>query len=1856
MRSVRCLPIVPGIYMWMRGGAACLLAALLLIGAAPANAQILINEIMALSTGGFLDEDRDSSDWIELFNASVSPVNLDGWFLTDDSSNLSKWRFPSATIEPGGFLIVFASGKNRAVAGGELHTNFQLDDTGEYLALVRGDGSVADEYAPRYPPQVAGVAYGRAQRAASLVKPGSAGRWLVPSAGDAGSAWKDDILFDDSHWTTGVAGFGFGPDYIGLKVTCYKANITVSNLTVAQSVTSTPARRSSEASEIAPYINYFNTQSLGHFSADRTFPGLIMGQNVDDFVVLVTGSILIPEAGQWTFGVNSDDGFGAELKRGGITYSFSFPNPKGPSDILQTFLLPAPGLYDLRIVYYDRGGGAEFEFFAAKGAFAAFNAAAFHLVGDTANGGLPVFATSDTPALKTAMYGVNASLWSRFPFNVEEPDAYDLLRLKMRYADGFAAYLNGTEVARRNAPATLPWNAAAVADRPVTAGVASEEINIQAYLHALTTGTNILAIQGLNDSPLGEMFRVEPELLAASAYGPLQYLAPPTPGSLNETGTLGLVENVVFSHARGFCSAPFALTLTCPTTDSQIYYTINGSEPTAVTGTTYTAPIQTTGTCMVRAVAFKPGWLSSRMETHTYIFVADVVTQSPTGQRPGPDWPNPGTVNTQIIDYGMDPDVVNNAQYSSLMDDALLAIPALSLVTDQRNLFTTATGIYVNASQDGRAWERPASLELINPDGQPGFQINFGLRIRGGYSRNGNCPKHSFRCFFRSDYGDGHLKYPLFDQEGPSEFEKVDIKTAQNYSWSFDGSQGFLNTMNRDVFSRDKQRDLGDPYTRGRYYHLYLNGQYWGLYYTQERCDSYFAKTYFGGDTGDYDIVKIEREGSYQIIVSDGNLAAYQRLYNAVLPGFTTNTAAYFQLQGLNPDGTRKPSYERQIDPENLADYMMVIYYTGNFDTPISDFLANSKPNNLYAVYNRNNPDGWKFFAHDCEHTLHDATVKSGAGIDRTGLYMTSPTCPVQYFNPQWLHQQLATNAEYRLKFADRVYRAFFNNGPLTPASAISSFMNRANQIQWAIIGESARWGDAKVATPRTKNVDWVTAINRVVNTVLPTRTQVVLNQFIAKGWYPSNAAPVLTPQGGLITRGSAVTMSATSGTIYYTLDGSDPRAIGGAIGASALVYNPTSPPVLLDRTTIKARSRYGSIWSALNEANFEIRINAGDLIITEILADANNDDTNREWFEIFNTTNHAIDINGLAIADNGTDRHTIAASGRLYIASKGYLVLGATTDTALNGGAPVNYGYGADITLGNGGDEVVLLQGSSVIHSVGYEEFSTGTYAIVTQSAAGAHQGAAFGMAENYWSGPVNFWMDQYSSYGTNGDVGTPGRANDAVYVGPGADKAAPNLIEGRFTRADRIALRFDEVLSTPTATLAANYAVVGVGAPLTAVMMDETRVELRFASDFQYDRWYCVNVTGVADRLGNAISGTTSVLVQLTLPALTITELMYNPLGGSAFEFIELYNRGAATVNLEGMVFTDGFTYTIGAGATLDPGQYLLVTPSDSAGNFAAFRAHYGLDASVKIMGPYAGNLSNAGEAVTLKTSSWGVEIFSFEYSDGRGWPPEADGGGHSMIPVAGAQAGVSSESLYYGGNWRASAYINGSPGGPDPEPPVDIMLNEFAAHTDYMAPPYDSNDWIELYNPTTAPITLTNYYLSDDVTSPAKWRIPDGTVVPALGRIVLDEIHDFHNPITEGFGLNKAGEDLALSYLAGGAGDRIVDSVRFKGQENGVTLGRYQEGGGPGGLDGLEATRLWFAMAPTSGTANVAPNADVVISEIMYHGAAADEEEDEDEHEYIELHNPTSSPINLYNATGGWRINGGVNYTFPTTATLP
>ena len=126
-----------------------------------AEARVIISEFLAVNDKGLKDSDGDRSDWIEIRNAGAGTVDLAGWFLTDDIKNLAGWKLPSVKVEAGGYLLVFASGKDRAAAEEELHTNFKLGAGGEYLGLIKPDGqTVSHHFVMKYPKQRDDVSYG----------------------------------------------------------------------------------------------------------------------------------------------------------------------------------------------------------------------------------------------------------------------------------------------------------------------------------------------------------------------------------------------------------------------------------------------------------------------------------------------------------------------------------------------------------------------------------------------------------------------------------------------------------------------------------------------------------------------------------------------------------------------------------------------------------------------------------------------------------------------------------------------------------------------------------------------------------------------------------------------------------------------------------------------------------------------------------------------------------------------------------------------------------------------------------------------------------------------------------------------------------------------------------------------------------------------------------------------------------------------------------------------------------------------------------------------------------------------------------------------------------------------------------------------------------------------------------------------------------------------------------------------------------------------------------------------------------------------------------------------------------------
>ncbi|MXW14333.1 MAG: T9SS type A sorting domain-containing protein [Rhodothermaceae bacterium] len=458
---------------------------------------------------------------------------------------------------------------------------------------------------------------------------------------------------------------------------------------------------------------------------------------------------------------------------------------------------------------------------------------------------------------------------------------------------------------------------------------------------------------------------------------------------------------------------------------------------------------------------------------------------------------------------GMDPNIVEGHQKQLIT--ALTSAPSFSLVLPFDSLFDEERGLFSNSEKKGRDSERPVSIELIYPpdffdeiDQSPrhgaknGFAVNAGLRIRGGWATRKNTnPKHSFRLYFRGAYGPKNLDYDLFGDEGVDEFDKFDLRTAQSNSWSLQGSPH--HTFLRDVFSRDTQRDMGMPYTRSRYYHLYLNGQYWGMYQTQERADQWHGEFYIGGDKDDFDVVKHDNG---HIEFSEGNQKAWSLLYDEVnqlaqLVDEQERNAVYMKLRGLNPDGSPNSDYPVLLDADNLIQYMLIIFWTANTDGPI--IVGDHVTNNWIGMRDRKGNRGFVFFVHDAEFTLFPGPGTESKPHDRTGPFSVGDE--FERSNPQWIHQQLMGAGHYRLRFAELAHQHFSREGALSDSSVFARWDARVNEVRSMILAEAARWGDFKRTPPRTPQ-DWRWAVKQVREQFLPSRTPIVIQQLRqAKRW-----------------------------------------------------------------------------------------------------------------------------------------------------------------------------------------------------------------------------------------------------------------------------------------------------------------------------------------------------------------------------------------------------------------------------------------------------------------------------------------------------------------------------------------------------------------------------------------------------------------------------------------------------------------------------------------------------------------------------------------------------------------------------------
>ena len=395
-----------------------------------------------------------------------------------------------------------------------------------------------------------------------------------------------------------------------------------------------------------------------------------------------------------------------------------------------------------------------------------------------------------------------------------------------------------------------------------------------------------------------------------------------------------------------------------------------------------------------------------------------------------------------------------------------------------------------------------------------------------------------------------------------------------------------------------------------------------------------------------------------------------------------------------------------------------------------------------------------------------------------------------------------------------------------------------------------------------------------------------------------------------------------------------------------------------------------------------------------------------------------------------------------------------------------------------------------------------------------------------------------------------------------------------------------------------------------------------------------------------GNAaLTATFAPFDSATFP-LRVTEVMAAPAAGAGIlatndaEFIELHNAGGTTLDLRDVSFTEGIAFTFTNTWLLPAGGYAVLVKDATA-----FAARY---PSVSAAGVYAGSLDNSGETLRLKATPWGPTLAAFTYGDSREWPLAAGGAGHSLVPLV--PSDPVDGRLDHGAYWQASAFRFGSPGTADPSSVQDVVLNEIMAHTDLDDPTnfpgYDSNDWIELYNLASGAIGFTDWFLSDDAGDLKKWALPAAESIAAHGWRLFDEVTGFHAPLTNGFGLNKAGETLFLSYLPGTSQDRVADALQFKGQDNGISFGRFPDG-----------AAFWSAMSATPESANGVPLAHLIISEIMANPPIVPGGIDQNGGvEFIEIWNCTSNAVTLASEAGAWRLGGGVDFSFDPVTIIP
>lgn len=1876
-------------------------AALLLTAATGVFSQdaVRITEFMAVNDGPVTDEDGDFSDWIELHNAGTNLVNLLDWRLTDRVDRSGAWRFPATNLPPNGYLLVFASGKDRRMPGAPLHTDFRLTSSGEYLALVKPDGTnVVSEFAPAYPPQVSGVSYGLAlsESVTTLVSPGASARVLVPQNGVLGESWTG-LGFADAGWTPVTTGVGFETDG------------------------QTPFVPATIAGSVAEFsgVQGQGGWSYGYWSRIADDDGVYQDANFIPFPAnLWTGS-------RWKWPTPEAE---SELNaQGGVPtgVNVSFGRPEhwvirryvsefdGPLKITGTLThtsdwvrVTAVGVASSSVLYIYLNGLGEgyIDDIKLVAGFDLENGADLMLNGDFEDANLQpewnVSANLANSAVSTAIkHGGNRSL-------------------KL------------VSTAAGSSQASSIWQ--------TVPGLVNGQIYAISYWYLPVT----------NSAP------------ATVRFSGGWINTTPAPCGDGTVARIFVDGTEVFQRQMLVNTDTYSLTV--PThLGSRVDFVIDPGQASdsQCDGTTFTANIETSDPSLTvvadSAADWSLGgeqgagnWFYGYFDAGTNIppatYAASAFVLFPRNNGPhGPgnfwdgsswDWWAGDPPSDEIGQYVMNPNGFNappihwvirrwisEVAGSITVDWSILKLQASGGGVTARVLHngvqrdavtlpgTNANTIFRSVTIAGVQVGDPIDI-VLDPAGLGGSFGDGGDRCRVTATIRGRPSltpyvASSLETAMRNVNATAYLRVP-FTVTNPAAIQFLNLRMQYDdgfvaylngqpvASANAPGSPAWNSTATRsrpdgevmaaEEFNLSAFRGLLQPGANVLAIHglnasaadgdfLLLPELTASSVAINPNIRRYFAPASPGAENGsggsavgplltevshvpaipadNEDILVTARVAPTFFPVGQVRLV-YRTMYsNEVNIAMLDN--------GLNGDGVAQDGVYGAIIPADASQPgQMVRYYVFTTDT--------STNSSRFPLYDdpKNSPQYLGFV------------------IPNPGLTNALPVLHLFVQNPTLITNVAGTRCS--IAYDDEFYDNVFINlhGQTTaavfPKRSMNIDLNRGYKFRWS--PHAPRVDDFNLLTPIADKayvrqpLAYETFNNAGVPThfAFPVRLQ-QNNAFfgvflmVEKGDENFLDRAGLDPNGALYKVYLPLT-NAYSGVAEKKTrreeDNSDLQSLidglntGGAALKSFIFDNVDVPELINFLATIQLVQNEDCCWFKNyylyrdSEKTGEWQMLPWDLDLVfgrtfgffQLNGVTTNGyyNTNIYWTNLYYTqTRSSYDYIGVS--------HPLVNG--LFLTEDTYQMFQRRWTTVQEEFLRPSNTHPLQLRLERRVDEMV-----SEIEADAALDYAKWSNWFPTQNLA-----TAVGVLKNEYFARRRGWIFNTLRYANDGPYLGTQPSNTVIHFGaidynPASGKQSQEYVELRNTNNYAADISGWKVGGAIEFTFKGGTVIPAGGSLYLSPDVKAFRArtlsprggEGRFVQgNYKGQLSARGELLTLTDAGGRSVrttnyTGTPSLAQQY----LRVTEIMYHPssLAGNtnsaeAFEYVELRNTGPQTLNLAGVRFTSGieFDFTGSVVTNLAPGARVLVVR-----NAAAFVARYGAVAAVA--GQFTGALENGGELLRLEDAT-GEKILEFSYNNA--WYPITDGDGFSLVIVNDA---ASFDTWGLKTSWRPSGVEGGTPAAGEGAVPVfgHVVVNEVLTHTDL--PLVDS---VELFNAGTNAVNLRGWFISDDFGTPKKFRVATDIIVAAGGYRVFTEA-DF-NPApgnATSFAFSSLGDEVYL--FSGDANTNLtgyVHGFQFGAAANGVSFGRHVSSTGE--------EHFVAQTARTPGAMNAGPLVGpLVFSEILYHPPDSAGGEDDSFGEYIEIYNSSGVDVPLFdpaNPTHTWWLQGGAEFEFPTNVTL-